>query len=253
LADDATRSVSRVATWSRWLGLLSLGFAGFCVLGIHVRLLSPFLGFRLFQLGVLGGLVALVLGVVAIVRTRGGRDAAGQKSARVAAACGGALVLFVLVGALQGRGAPVINDVTTDVEHPPAFGPAAREPDNAGPDKGFPPEFAAIVRERYPELRPVELSLPPRAAFERSLTAAEALGWEVTWSDPEAGAFEAREVSPIFRFVDDVRVRVRASGTGSVVDLRSKSRVGRGDLGANAARIRAFAERLRPHAQGDNH
>jgi uncharacterized protein (DUF1499 family) len=45
--------------------------------------------------------------------------------------------------------------------------------------------------------------------------------------------------------VDDIRVRVRPSGEGSVVDVRSKSRVGRGDVGANAARIRAFEQALR--------
>ncbi len=60
------------------------------------------------------------------------------------------------------------------------------------------------------------------------------------------GVFEAVEVTRIFRFVDDIVVRVRMSpgGNGSVVDVRSKSRDGRGDLGANAARIRAFAAAL---------
>ena len=50
----------------------------------------------------------------------------------------------------------------------------------------------------------------------------------------------ATETTHVFRFVDDVVIRVRADRTATVVDVRSKSRDGRGDLGANAARIRAF-------------
>ena len=53
--------------------------------------------------------------------------------------------------------------------------------------------------------------------------------------------WEAREVSRIFQFVDDIVVRVRPMATGAVIDVRSKSRDGRGDLGENAKRIRAFA------------
>jgi uncharacterized protein (DUF1499 family) len=40
-------------------------------------------------------------------------------------------------------------------------------------------------------------------------------------------------------------VRVATAGTGSRIDVRSKSRVGRSDLGTNARRIRAYLERLK--------
>jgi len=63
--------------------------------------------------------------------------------------------------------------------------------------------------------------------------------------DAAAGTLLARDTSKIFRFVDDIVVRVRpAENGGAIVDVRSKSRVGQGDIGANAARIRRFAERL---------
>ena len=73
----------------------------------------------------------------------------------------------------------------------------------------------------------------------------QALGWEVVSADAAAGTLLARQTTKVFRFVDDVVVRVRpADGGGALVDVRSKSRDGRGDMGVNAARIRAFAEKL---------
>ncbi len=63
--------------------------------------------------------------------------------------------------------------------------------------------------------------------------------------DPETGRVEARDMSLVFRFVDDVVVRVRPGTSGSVVDIRSRSRDGRGDLGINAARIRALSDALK--------
>ena len=74
---------------------------------------------------------------------------------------------------------------------------------------------------------------------------AESLGWEIVESRPQDGHLEARDTSRVFRFVDDVVVRIRADRRGTRVDLRSKSRDGRGDLGANADRIREFLETYR--------
>ncbi len=90
------------------------------------------------------------------------------------------------------------------------------------------------------------MSDPPDAAFARAERAAAALNWDVRYRDPASRVFEAVEVTRIFRFVDDIVVRVRMSpvGRGSVVDVRSKSRDGKGDIGANAARIRAFRDAL---------
>ena len=89
-----------------------------------------------------------------------------------------------------------------------------------------------------------QLDRPPAQVFAEVERAAAELGWDVTRSDPENGAIEAIDVTALFRFVDDIVVRVRPAENGSVVDLRSKSRDGRGDMGANAARIRAFRDRF---------
>ena len=68
--------------------------------------------------------------------------------------------------------------------------------------------------------------------------------WEVTHADAESGRIEATATSRVFHFVDDIVIRVRPDGAGSRVDLRSRSRVGQSDLGANAKRIHAYGAEL---------
>ena len=83
------------------------------------------------------------------------------------------------------------------------------------------------------------------ATYSKALAAAEAVGWEIVKSDPKAGRIEAVATTFWFGFKDDVVVRVTPAGSGSRVDVRSKSRVGRGDSGTNARRIQAYFERLK--------
>jgi uncharacterized protein (DUF1499 family) len=145
----------------------------------------------------------------------------------------------------RAKAVPSIHDITTDVASPPQFVAilplrtgAPNPPEYPGPHIG---ELQGIA---YPQLQPLVLAVPPREAFARAAAAAEAMGWEVVAKDPGAGRIEAVATSRWFGFRDDVVIRVAPAGAGSRVDLRSKSRVGRSDLGANAARIRAFLSRL---------
>ena len=71
------------------------------------------------------------------------------------------------------------------------------------------------------------------------------MGWTIVAADEAAGRIEASERSRWFGFTDDIIVRVTASGSGSRVDVRSSSRLGRSDFGVNAARIRRFADAIR--------
>lgn len=125
---------------------------------------------------------------------------------------------------------PYINDVTTDTESPPQFVDA----------KPYERHFAELQRIGYPELRALELALPPAQAFARARDAAQALGWEVVAADERAGRLEAVATTRWFGFKDDIVVRVASAGGGSRIDVRSRSRVGRSDLGANARRIQDF-------------
>jgi hypothetical protein len=134
------------------------------------------------------------------------------------------------------RSVPSINDITTDTQHPPQFMTGPRPYPGA--------EFARRQQAAYPDLRAATLAVPPAQAFRRALGVAEAMGWEVVGLDAAGGRIEAVDTTRWFGFRDDIAIRVTAAGEGSRVDVRSRSRVGRNDLGTNARRIRAYLERL---------
>ena len=99
--------------------------------------------------------------------------------------------------------------------------------------------------EPYPDLAPLALDLPPNAAFAAALAAARAMPlWRVVAEDPAAGRIVAEATTPRMKFVDDVEIAVEPAGRGSRVRMRSASRVGVTDFGANARRVRAFLSRL---------
>lgn len=234
---------SIVAVVSGWLGLLALAAAGLGALGSMTGVLTPYVGFLLFLLGVPLAVLALVLGIIGLLRTRTPPGRAGRGHAVLGSAGGAGLLAIVVVAAAPGRGLPAINDITTSPDDPPAFVAAAAQ---LGDPMTYPGEsFASRQRAAYPDIVPLELSLPPAQALERARLAAEELGLKVVAVDPAAGTVEARDVSVVFRFVDDVVIRVRPSPDGSLVDIRSRSRNGRGDLGVNAARVRALSDALK--------
>lgn len=140
---------------------------------------------------------------------------------------------------------PMINDVTTTPEAPPAYVVLAATAPNKGRDMSYPPTNAPVQRLAYPDLAPLALSDTPEACFAKAAAAAKAMpGWEVVSSDPAARRLEAVAVTRLLRWRDDVAIEVRPAPGGCAVHVRSKSRAGRGDFAANAKRIRAYLARL---------
>lgn len=216
------------------------------VAGAFLGLLSPLMGFQLFAAGaLLGGLLSVVVSLVGLLLSRGGRDPEGRTKSLTGLAIGGlGLVIVVLGAASTAVDAPPINDITTDLENPPAFTSSTVVPDYVGRNMNYPEEFKSQVRESYPDLAPLRVAGSPEDVFAMAIDVAESMGWEIVARSESQGIFDAQDVSSIFRFVDDITVRIKADGAGTRIDMRSKSRVGRSDLGANAARIRAFFERF---------
>ena len=162
---------------------------------------------------------------------------------RLAVGC--AVAYFPWQWMQSARTVPAINDITTDTDDPPAL--IAVVPLRAGAPvpSAYPgAEVAAAQRRAYPDIRPLELAVPPATAFARALDVARESGWEIVAADAGSGRIEATATTRWFGFRDDVAIRVAPTAVGSRIDVRSVSRVGKSDLGTNARRIRAYLARL---------
>lgn len=196
---------------------------------------------HLLAAATIGGPVVALICLAAAIRTRPGHGRRGRTQALV-----GLLLSLLVAGFLwslvrTAMSLPMIHDITTDPENPPPFAAvlALREPGTNDPTYGG-VELARQQKAAYPDIAPLVLPVPPEAAFDRALETAQALGWQIVVSDRVAGRIEAVDTTLWFGFKDDVVIRISHSPEGAVVDLRSASRIGLSDLGANAMRIRRF-------------
>jgi uncharacterized protein (DUF1499 family) len=146
---------------------------------------------------------------------------------------------------------PPIHDITTDTANPPAFIAIVPLRENApngyeyGVSEAWPAEkLGATTMAAYPDLKPIESDLSVADAVDRTEDALQTMGLEIVAVDKEAGLVEATATTFWFGFKDDMVVRIVGNGEGSRIDLRSMSRVGQSDVGANAARITDFVDRF---------
>jgi uncharacterized protein (DUF1499 family) len=214
-------------------------------LGAYLGILEPATGFMLLGLAALLAVVsALLLPGLAAFAAATGRPWRGSA---LRAAIFPVLVVLPALTCAQLADAPLLHDVSTDLDDPPALGFEAELPaEQREAQRALLRDAGPVQRRAYPDLVPVELDLPPAATYQRALRVARAMPrWELGAHDPCAGRIEVVATTRVFRFADDVVIRVRARPGGSRLDVRSRSRVGRGDLGANAARIRSFVRAFR--------
>jgi uncharacterized protein (DUF1499 family) len=236
--------------WSRAIligAVLAVVLLPIGALGVRFDLWSFMTGFGFLGASTILAAIGLIVGIAGIVAARR-RQLKDDKPAVYL----GTLLCF-LVLALMGMqfftvsSVPPIHDISTDTADPPEFselatqrGPAANSLDYGGE------EVAAAQQAAYPWVVPLETALDPKTAVTRAAATLTDMGLEVVVTDPERGRVEAIATTFWFGFRDDLVVRVRpaASGSGSIVDVRSVSRVGVSDLGANARRIGRFLERF---------
>jgi uncharacterized protein (DUF1499 family) len=183
----------------------------------------------------IGGLISLI----GLLRRRGGLLVVIAAAAGVAAFAVPAAIIAM------GSSVPPINDITTDTANPPVF--IAITAETRGADAAplaYDPGFAAQQRAAYPDVKPLIVQLPPAEVFPKMLEAAKSMDWAIVASDPATGRIEATAIVPWWGFKDDIVVRMTPDGTGTRIDVRSKSRVGKGDLGVNAERIKAYLGKI---------
>lgn len=139
---------------------------------------------------------------------------------------------------------PPINDITTDREDPPVFWDMPNPIDYPGG------ATAELQQTAYPDLAPLTLATSPEKTFVRALDIVKDRGWEIVADVPDEGRIEAVASSLIFGFKDEIVIRIQEDDEGSLVDMRSRSRVGQIDRGVNAKRIRAFLTDLKQKTEG---
>ena len=191
--------------------------------------------------------IAVVLALIAaIAKPNGSRS--GLAEAVVAMLIGIVTTAGPMILTARGKQVPPIHDITTDTDNPPQFVSVlplranARNPATYGGA-----EIAAQQKKAYPAVAPLEVAAPPAQAYERALAAARDMGWTIVSADASANRIEATATTPFFGFKDDVVVRITPTAKGSRIDVRSVSRIGRGDLGTNARRIEDYLAQLRGH------
>jgi uncharacterized protein (DUF1499 family) len=221
-------------------GLLMLGLAG-PAYRLGLPLGSAFTVVRWSALVALAG-AACSLGAVFWYRRKGRRGAAALAGAGVLV---GVFTAAVGYGWLrQSERAPLLHDVTTDLENPPVFEAVVARRATAVNSLVRTREADQLQRQNYPDLAPLVIAQPERLVFDRARLVAENQGWSLVKSDPANGRLEATDTSWWFGFTDDIAIRLTPWGTGTRVDVRSASRDRAGDTGTNARRIRRFLAAL---------
>jgi uncharacterized protein (DUF1499 family) len=203
-------------------------------------------GFQLLRWGAYASIALIVISGLLVFFTRPGTGRRGLPFAVVAL-----IIALVLVGnaarwSMRARSVPPIHDITTDTENPPQFiAIAPLRADAPNPAEYGGAEVAVQQREAYPDIQPMLMTEPPETAFQRALSAAREMGWEIVNINADSLRIEATDRTFWFGFRDDIAVRLTPAGGRTVLDVRSKSRVGRSDVGTNAARIRKYLETIR--------
>ncbi|MBF9231895.1 DUF1499 domain-containing protein [Microvirga alba] len=239
---------SRPAKWSPMLAWFALVVSVMAAALIRWNRIDYPAGFVALGSGLLVAFIAVGLSLVAFIRIwQEGRRGLGK-------AIRGLLIAALVLAypgwmAVKAVTLPPINDISTDTDNPPAFSRsrAALEARNGRVPPDATPEARERQREAYVQIAPLNLDVDPDEAFALVREAATNLGWQVIEALPPGGRIGTGRLDAIghsflLNLPDDITVRIRPRADGARIDIRSASRIGTHDLGANAARIRAFLE-----------
>jgi uncharacterized protein (DUF1499 family) len=239
---------SRLAIWARRLALFSLAATFIAVVIVRSGALDIVPALSTLAGALVLALVAILLAFAAgvVIWTEG---LGGVREAVTALLIGLVLIAYPLYLGVKAYRLPAIYDVTTDPIDPPRFEAIARlRPRDANPVAYAGLHIAELQRKAYSDIEPDLTTATPQEAYDAVLKVIAKRKWHIVDARPPQGAaprdglIEAIARTPILSFRDDVAVRVRATADGARIDVRSASRYGRHDLGANAARVRALIE-----------
>jgi len=235
--------MSPLAIWSARLAWFALAVAVLSIIIVRSGLLEIAPAIATFGAALVFAGAAILLALASFVAIwRNGSRGLGR-------ALGGMLLGFALLAypaylGLRASKLPAINDITTNLANPPRFEVLSRLRTRDRID--YPARFAELQHKAYPEVTPLQVDLPVRATYDTILKVIARHKWLVVDARPPAGArregvIEAVARTTIMGFRDDVVVRVKHRDVPlDCVDVRSASRYGSTDFGANARRVTAL-------------
>jgi uncharacterized protein (DUF1499 family) len=238
---------SRLATWARLFAFFAIAVALFALILVRGGFVESIPGFVVLAAGLGLAVIAVLLACAAFV-VIWFQGPPGFGRALLAFFLGLALIAYPAYLGVRGFRLPALSDITTDTADPPRFEAIARlraRLRDANSVNYAGAAAAQLQRAAYPDIVPLDVNVSPGDAYDAALEVMTARKWLIIEArEPQAGRrdgrIEAVARTPVMGFRDDVVVRVRRLANGSRIDIRSSSRFGSRDLGANAQRIRAL-------------
>jgi uncharacterized protein (DUF1499 family) len=235
---------SRFAVWARRIAVFALAVAALAIIIERADLLEIVPVLVTFGAALALSMLAILLALASFVSlwNNGGP---GFAQAMTAMVIGVALLAYPGYLGYQGYRLPAITDVTTDPVDPPRFEVVARlRPPNSSLYPGL--AVAELQKEAWPDIEPLVVNVSPKAAYDGAMAVITKRKWRVVDARPpqpnREGHIEAIARTPIMGFRDDVAVRIRPTREGAKIDIRSASRYGKTDFGANATRVLALLD-----------
>ncbi|OZG74540.1 hypothetical protein BTA51_05950 [Hahella sp. CCB-MM4] len=228
--------------------LLYITIGSYAVIALSIVLIREhILYFRIgFVLLLLGALVSVITSVMSLRRLLNGRcrtnGSTGLNGLNLILGIGPFAVLLTKIIAASQY--PVMHDITTDTTNPPPLSAALLLRDATDHTTTYNPALIDMQSQSYPGIKPLISPLPATALARNIRHYMQEHGWEIVSSDDDNHLIEAVVTTPLFKFKDDIVVRLTPEDNSTRVDVRSASRVGKSDLGTNAARIEALLSSL---------
>lgn len=229
---------------SRWVFVLAaIAAAGLIIAGPGTRL--GWWDFRFgFQLMRWAVYLAAGAGVLSLLLLFFKSQRLGQMPWIIASFWIAVATAYVPLSLLQkAQSVPRIHDISTDTVDVPPFVAIAPLRENASNPLAYPGESVAQLQgSAYPDIQTYQTEQSKERVFQAAIAAAQTLGWQLIDQDFASGRIEASDETYWFGFIDDVVIRIESSDGLTLLDIRSKSRVGQSDVGKNAQRIRRFID-----------
>lgn len=223
---------TRLGDWTKIGGIGAAVLALVGSYGSGFGLWNFQIGFLFLAAALVMALLALIFGIVAVVK--------GARSGGTLFGLAASVIFLGIMGYVINLGVsnPPLHDISTDLANSPAFQKLELRKDNLiGVDTIE--NWRTVHGKAHPDIEPLTLAESPAEVIKKAENLVKARGWDVALVT--ADRIEATETVSPFKFKDDVVIVVTPGADGtSVVNIRSVSRVGLSDLGFNAVRVKGL-------------